>query len=67
VVEDVATEPKVADVNVAPSLAPIAEVADPTSQVKSVVEEIRSLAELHREGVLSDEEFALLKARLLAK
>jgi len=66
-VEVVAAELKAADVNGAPSLAPIVEVADPTSQVKSVVEEIRSLAELHREGVLSDEEFALLKARLLAK
>jgi len=40
---------------------------DVAAGAKSVVEEIRSLVELHREGVLSDEEFALLKARLLAK
>lgn len=47
------------------SAPPLAAVGQPTA-APTVVERLREMAELHRDGILSDQEFADAKARLLA-
>ena len=49
----------------APAPAPPA-AAPPAAAGPDPIEQLKELAELHRQGVLTDEEFAAQKARLLA-
>jgi len=51
--------------NVAPTVAH--QLASPAAVPKSVADQIRELAALHADGILSDEEFATTKASLLSQ
>lgn len=50
-----------------PPAATVAASPAPNVSTRTVVERIREIAELHRDGILSDEEFAEAKARILTE
>ena len=45
--------------------APAAEAAPPAGLTAEAMEQLKKLAELHQAGILTDEEFATQKARIL--